>query len=482
MGRLGQYQAIRNTMLKDPEKAQEMIDKFGDFKVPVFINGSIHGGEYPGVDAAIRLIETLAYEDTPEVQAILKNVILLVNVVQNPDGRVMGTRRNANGFDINRDFMSQTQPETKATVKIFTEWNPMITLDLHGFVNPMLIEPTTPPHNPNYEYDLYLQWALNQAFAMEDELIQPRQAYVPPRFLTEIGIRTAGMTGERSMCPCMPCITAPMAIRWRRPQRAEDGVDAHYAAVWGALNFVAENREAMLHDQVEIFRRGALDLPQMLIPDELLDETQWEQYNELTIQEFPAAYVIPADRPFQQSSHQAARLVDFLLFNDVEVEQASQSFTLDGTTYPKGTYVVWMDQPKRGLANTFLDAGPDLSDIVGLSFYSPPAVWSHPLLWGTSRAVAEEELAVKTTPVNKADKPSGSVSGNKAGAYAYEPTSLAAYQVTNELMDRGVAVQRASSAFTDSGNSFEPGTFIVPADSSLANELANQHAPGCLRH
>ena len=47
MGRLGKYQAIRNTMLKDPEKAQEMIDKFGDFKVPVFINGSIHGGEYP---------------------------------------------------------------------------------------------------------------------------------------------------------------------------------------------------------------------------------------------------------------------------------------------------------------------------------------------------------------------------------------------------------------------------------------------------
>ena len=64
MGRLGQYQAIRNTMLKDPEKAQEMIDKFGDFKVPVFINGSIHGGEYPGTDAAIRLIETLAYEDS----------------------------------------------------------------------------------------------------------------------------------------------------------------------------------------------------------------------------------------------------------------------------------------------------------------------------------------------------------------------------------------------------------------------------------
>jgi hypothetical protein len=110
-----------------------------------------------------------------------------------------------------------------------------------------------------------------------------------------------------------------------------------------------------------------------------------------------------------------------------------------------------------------------------LTFYSPPAVWSHPLLWGASRAVAEAAIAIQTTPVNNADKPSGSVSGSKAGAYAYEPTSIAAYQVTNQLLNRGVAVQRASSAFADRGISFEPGSFIVPADSSLANELANQH-------
>jgi hypothetical protein len=473
MGRLGKYQAIRNTMLKDPEKAQEMIDKFGDFKVPVFVSGSIHGNEYPGTDAAIRLIETLAYEDTPEVQDILNNVILLVNVVQNPDGRVLGTRRNANGFDINRDFIAQTQPESRVTVKILTEWNPMITLDLHGFVSPMLIEPATPPHNPNYEYDLYLQWAFNQALAMEAELLAQTglSAQVPYRD------RPLNWDDwEAQYVPTYAMYHGSYGHTLETPSRAADGVDAHYAAVWGALKFVAENREAMIHDQIEVYRRGALDLPQMLIPDELLDETQWDQYNELTVQEFPAAYVIPADEPFQQSSHQAARLVDFLLFNGVEVEQASQSFTLNGTSYPKGTYVVWMDQPKRGLANTFLEAGPDLSDIAGLTFYSPPAVWSHPLLWGASRAVAEEEIAVKTTPVNNADKPGGSVAGKGAGAYAYEPTSIAALQVTNELIERGVAVQRASSAFDDSGIRFEPGTFIVPADPSLANELANQRA------
>ena len=54
----------------------------------------------------------------------------------------------------------------------------MVTLDLHGFVGPMLIEPCTPPHNPNYEYDLYIKWALAQAEAMEAEFVQLKDELV----------------------------------------------------------------------------------------------------------------------------------------------------------------------------------------------------------------------------------------------------------------------------------------------------------------
>ena len=473
MGRLGKYQAIRNTMLKDPEKAQKMIDKFGDFKVPFFVNASIHGGEYAGVDAAIRLIETLAYEDTPEVQAILNNVILLVNVVQNPDGRVMGTRRNANGFDVNRDFITQSQPETIATVRAITEWNPMVFLDLHGFVNPMLIEPCTPPHNPNWEYDLYLSWAFRQAKAMEAELL------AQTGFAAQIPFRDDDLGWDD-----WPPIYTPMYAMFHgayghtleTPYRDERGVNAHYAAVWGALKFASENRVDMIRDQIEIFKRGFLDEPQHFIPDWLLDETEWDQFNALTVKEFPAAYVIPAEAPFQVSPHQPARLVDFLLFNDVQVEQASRAFTLDGVNYPKGTYIVWMDQPKRGMANTILEDGLDLSDIEGLYFYSPPSVWSHPLLWGATLAVMEEKMDIKTHPVNKADAPQGSAESGKAGAYAYLPTSIAAINATNDLLARGVTLYRAAEPFADSGRDFGAGAIIVPGQSALANELANQYA------
>lgn len=473
MGRLGRYKAISRMMLRDPARAQEMIARLGDYKVPVFINGSIHGNEYPGTDAAMRLIETMAFDDSPEVQRILENVILVVNVVQNPDGRVLGTRRNANGFDINRDMITQSQPEARATVELITEWNPMVTLDLHGFVNPMLIEPTTPPHNSNYEYDLYLRWAFREAEAMEAELLA--QTGLP----AQIPYRDFGDGWDdwgAQYVPMYAMYHGSYGHTLETPSRAELGVDAHYAAVWGALNFVADNRPAMLHDQIEIFRRGALDLPQMLIPDDLLDETQFDQFNELVVQDFPTAHVIPVDGPLQQSPQQAARLVDFLLFNDVQVEAARRAFTVDGTTYPAGTYVVWMDQPKRGLANTFLEDGRNLSDVQGITFYSPPAVWSHPLLWGASRTVVTDDLRVGTRPVTHATPARGSVTGNQATAYAYEPTTLEAFRVTNELVRDGVEVRRSADGFTSGGRTFGPGTFIVPGDRSLATELANQHA------
>jgi hypothetical protein len=372
-------------------------------------------------------------------------VILVVNVVQNPDGRVLGTRRNAAGFDLNRDFISQTQPETKATVELLTEWNPMVTLDLHGFVSPMLIEPTTPPHNSNYEYDLYLKWALGTAYAMEDALFDRLglPALIPYRDWDSGWDDWGGQ-----YVPMYAMYHGSYGHTLETPNRGELGVDAHEAAVWGALDYIVANKDAMLDDQLEIFRRGVL-------------------------QDFPTAHVIPVDEPLQRSPLQAQRLVDFLLFNDVQVEAASRPFTVDGTTYPAGTYVVWMDQAKRSLANTFLEDGKNLSDVSGITFYSPPAVWSHPRLWGATRTVVENQLDVATRPVRGATEVRGSVVGTSTAGYAFEPTSLQAFRAANRLVADGGAVRRAPETFADRGREFEPGSFVVPADRSLARSLAS---------
>ncbi len=471
MGRLGRYQAIRNTMLKDPEKAQLLIEKLGDFKVPVFINASIHGDEAPGVDAAINLIETLAYDDSPEVQAILDSVILLVNVVANPDGRVLNTRANANGFDLNRDFITQSQPETKAMVQVITEWNPMVVLDLHGFVNPMLIEPCTPLHNPNYEYDLYIQWAYYEAEAMEAEL------FAQTGLSAQIPFRDDGLGWDDwppTYTPMYAMFHGAYGHTLETPYRDQRGVDAHFAAVWGALKFISLNSQQMIYDQIEIFRRGFLDLPQMLIPDELLDETQFDQFNDLSIKDFPEAYIIPAATPFQLSAHQAARLVNFLLKNDIQVEKATEMFTYQGIEYPADTYIVWMNQPKRGLANTILESGDDLSQIEGISFYSPPSVWSNLLLWGVSGVVVEDNLEIETIRIRAADPVEGSVETGSAPAYAFQPVNMNAFRAANDLLAHGRTIYRTEQPFEDVGRNFSAGTFIIPGDLVLAEKLASK--------
>jgi len=469
----GLHKNLRKLMMKNPERALELIEVYDGFNVPVFINGSIHGGEYPGTDACIRLIEYLAYDESEEVQAILDNIILLINVVQNPDGRVMGTRRNANDIDINRDLITQSQPETRATVNVVTEWNPMAFLDLHGFINPMLIEPCTPPHNPNYEYDLYLAWAWDLALAMEAELFNQTaetETIIPYRDWD------LGWDDWAPIYAAMyPIFHGSYGHTLETPHRDERGVDAHYAVVWGALNYIVAHKKEMVRDQIEVFRRGFLDLPQVPIPDELLAQTPWDQFNEMTIQEFPAAYVIPAGPPFQLSKHQAARLVDFLLFNDVQVEKSQKSFRLDGVRYPKGTYIVWMNQPKRGMANTILDAGLDLSDIEGLFFYSPPSVWSHPYLWGASRAVMEDRIDIPTKKVKKARTPRGSVEKGYALAYAYLPTSIAAFTATNDLLAQGVRLYRAEEAFDNDGQTIGAGAIILSVGKKKARKLARLH-------
>ncbi len=465
------YKAIRWMMLRIPTWAQRMVERHCDFKVPVLINAGVHGEEYVPVDAAMGLIETLAYGESDEVQAILDNVVLLVNVVANPDGRVMGTRRNANNIDIGRDFLAQSQPETQAAVEVMSEQLPLVVLDLHGYVNPMLIEPATPPHNPNYEYDLYITWAYDEALAMEAELIDQTGtgAHIPYRDWD---------LGWDDWAPIYPAMYSmyhgAFGHTLEAPARDEEGVDSLIIAMWGALEFVAQNRAGMIHDQIEIFRRGNLELPQQPIPPALLPT--WPQFEDLMIQDFPTAYIIPKGQPFQESAHQAARLVDFLLFNGVEVEKSRHPFTYAGVDYPRGTYVVWLDQPRRGLANAFLADGLDLSDIEGLTFYSPPSVWSLPRLWGVDRVVVDGPACIWTRKIMRATQPTGSLEGGPAAAYAYLPTSLAAIQATNDLLARGLTVYRKPVPFSDSGRDFGAGAIILPGDEALASELLHDYA------
>ena len=118
-----------------------------------------------------------------------------------------GTRPNAAGYDLNRDMTIISQPESRLIRDLIVANNPLFTLDLHGYVTPTLLWPSTPPHNPNNEYDLYITHGLANALDIEQDLqglgyaeTQRRADPVPRRRRRRVGRLPADLRARRSRC------------------------------------------------------------------------------------------------------------------------------------------------------------------------------------------------------------------------------------------------------------------------------------------
>jgi hypothetical protein len=462
---------MRELIENAPARAAEDPAVRAGYKAPVFFNNNIHGNEWEGTDASLRLIEQLATAKDAKTRDLLAHSRLYFNVTANPDGRIAGTRANANGFDMNRDFVTASQPEVRAMRRIQIDKQPAVMLDLHGYVNGTLIEPTTPPHGENYEYDLFLKNTYANALGMESAVnslgytpakdgVEPAQIPFrdqeegwddwPPIFTPQYAAfhgTVAAHTVEIPLTVNNAAYSSLPESELRR--RSAINVDVAGAALRGTLDFVRTHRTSLVADQIEVFRRGAAGAAQVPVSEETVPGVPGIGPEDVYTTAFPRAYVIPAGAGAQRSATAAARLVDHLVAQDVRVARATRGFRLGGRTYAKGSYVVDMRQPKRGLANVLLADGRDISGEVSVMY--DISGWSLGRLWGAT-----------VRPV-----PSGSLSGvplrtvREATAVGYvaprgdlrlrldDPREIAAL---NSLLQQGVRVRQAAD-----------GSAIVPA-------------------
>lgn len=315
-------------------------------------------------------------------------------------------------------------------VELITEWNPVVFLDLHGYVKrsddyPGLIEPCTVPHNPNYEYDLFIKWALDQAEAMEQELVSNRDDYETDLYKNMQGTHIPYRDAEDGWDDYPPIFTPMYAMyhgaygyTLETPTNSLDGVKWHVDAVMGALKFAVEHKEAMMKDQIEIFKRGIR-----------FDHPEHEAGF------FPKAYILPVDPADPTTTLKA---VNHLLKHDIEVVRANQPFTVDGMDYEAGTYIVKMDQAKAGLANTLLSEGEDISDQANAMY--DISAWSLPLLWGYEAVRTDTDIDV---PVKKVTKTNRQGSLNGKGPYVIPNSSVEAVALVNKLLAEDVPIYRS---------------------------------------
>ncbi|WP_216588491.1 M14 family zinc carboxypeptidase [Streptomyces brasiliscabiei] len=414
---------MRELIESAPKSAARDRSIAKSYKTPVFFNNNIHGNEWEGTDASLKLIERLATAGDTRTKELLARSRLYFNITANPDGRIAGTRANAGGFDMNRDFVTASQPEVRAMRRIQIDKQPAVMLDLHGYVNGTLIEPTTPPHGENYEYDLFLKNTYANALRMESAVnglgytpakdgVDPAQIPFrdsaegwddwPPIFTPQYAAFHGTVAAHTVEIPLQVNNAAYESLPVEElRRRSAINVDVAGAALRATLDFVREKRSSLIADQIEVFRRGAAGAAQVPVSEATVPGVPGIGPEDVYTTRFPRAYVIPAGGA-QRSATAAARLVDHLLANDVRVTRATRSFRLDGRSYAKGSYVVDLRQPKRGLANALLADGRDISDKVSVMY--DISGWSLGRLWGATvtEARSGRPSAVPARPVTAA--------------------------------------------------------------------------------
>jgi hypothetical protein len=454
----------RRLIEDDPRAAARDRELRAGYKTPVWINGNIHGDEWEGTDGALRVITQLATATDAATRRLLERSRLYFTVTNNPDGRVAGTRVNGAGFDINRDHVTSSQPESRAVRDVVIATQPVLMLDEHGYTGTTLIEPSTAPHGQNYDYDLYIRHAYPNALGMEAAIAAlghpetaradiPFRDYAPgdwddwPPIFTPMYAIYQGAVGHTVEVPMQVNRGAYNSLPVEELRRRSGiNTDVASATIRAAIGYADTHRAALLADQIELFRRGWAGEAQRHIPDGYVPGFGPEDRYTTT---FPRAYVIPAGDG-QRSPAAAARLVDHLVAHDVRVRRARAPFALAGRRYPAGSYVVDMHQPKRGLANAVLEAGRDISALVPQMY--DISGWSHGLLWGATVHTSRRDAPrVPTTPVAVAG-PTGGVLAPFGRDLALTVTDGKDVQAVNALLDAGVRLLRQ-----------DDGTIVVPA-------------------
>ncbi|MFP7759887.1 M14 family zinc carboxypeptidase [Marisediminicola sp. LYQ85] len=490
-----QQDAWRDEVKNDAAAAADDAELAAGYKVPLWFNSNIHGNEWEGTDSSLNYIDDLLSDDSTETAELLAGHRIYFTLSTNPDGRALGQRAVAAGFDPNRDMITGATAESAIIRDLASILQPTNFIDIHGYTNVLQVEPCGPPHGENYEYDLFLPYAYDAALDIEAAVAAAD--IEGNTYLAADGSVTTTNTGQiripyrdiRAGWDDWPPIFAPQYVAFQGaitntvelplgrvndnvPEGTRRGVvntAVGEVVIDSTVQYVVENGDALLENQIEIFRRGDAGEPLQTIPADVdpasvPEPNQWaEIWDETDVYraEFPRAYVIPMGEG-QRSDTDASTLVDQLLVNDIEVQRTTADLTVDGVTYASGSYFVDMHQPLRGLANVLLADGTDISDRVP-DMYDISA-WSLSLLWGADVAAlgstTDPAIAVTSTPI--VDTPVDATLPAAGEYLELELRGVAEFQAVNEMLFDGIPVSQ-----------FDDGTVMIGPDDASRASAAN---------
>ncbi|MEM7689636.1 MAG: M14 metallopeptidase family protein [Pseudomonadota bacterium] len=452
---------------------------------------SVHGNEISSTDAALTMAyHLLAAQGDARTETILNDSIVIIDPLQNPDGRARfvnhfrqntgivpsGDRQSAEHdepwpsgrvnhymFDLNRDWFTLSQPETRGKVAAIREWNPVVVSDIHemGGDNTYFFSPAADPISPQITADqrrLYEILGRNNARYF-DAMGQPfftREVYD----LFYPGYGDTWNTHHGAIGSTYEQASARGLVFDRRDGGVttyRQGVRNHFMASFGTAEAVAQNAERFLGDFANYRAanaNGAAGRGSYVID---LGTRRWN----------------------------AEKLGRRLAAQGIAVTRRDGPVSACGRSYPKGYLAVSQAQPAARLVRALLDKDTQLprdfvaaqeerrSEDLRHELYDVTA-WSVGLMSGLNVDVCEG--AVGGNPLS-ATAPIAPVTGGSGDfAVAVPWTDSGQARLVTMALRQGFEARVTDEAFTSGGIEYPRGTVVFAAGANEEGALAEIEA------
>ncbi|MEP0392641.1 MAG: M14 metallopeptidase family protein [Erythrobacter sp.] len=459
----------------------------GDALPVTWLAYSVHGNEIASTDAAIMMAyHLLAATDDSRVQQIMSETIVVLDPIQNPDGRArfvnhfrdalgltaIGDRQAAEHdetwpsgrvnhymFDLNRDWFTLSQPETRGKVAALRAWNPVVVADIHemGGDETYFFAPAADPVNPNItpeQLNLYEVIGRNNArnFDTIGEPYFTREIF--DLFYPGYGDTwnahqgAIGMTYEQG---------SARGLVWDRrdgtvlPYAAT--VRNHFVASLSTAEAVAMNADRFLRDYANYRRANANGVAGS------------------------GSYVIDLSSRRWNAEGLGRRLAA----QGIEVVRRDGLVTVCGRSYPQGYIAVPQAQPAGKLVRSLLDKDTELprefileqekrrSQDLAHELYDVTS-WSVGLMSGVTVNLCNREVGGQPMTGEEEIAAVGDHSGAYAVAVPWTDSGQA--RLVTLALREGIDARATDEAFTKNGRTFPRGTVLFPVATNTPDKMA----------
>lgn len=442
----------------------------------VWLSYGVHGNEASSAEAAIQAAYRMAAAEDTETSRFRDEAVTIIDPLLNPDGRDRyvtwykssrahmlntdpvdlehdeiwpGGRTNHYWFDLNRDWVWLVHPESQGRIAEYQKWMPQVHLDIHeqGFNSNYFTMPGTTPRNEQLP-DEYEEWAdrfgrgaiaefdehqINYATREAFDFFYPGYGSSYPSLMGGIGMLAE--QGGHS--------------RGGRAVETEDGyvltleqrIFDHYKNSISTVRTAVDNRTELL----SYFR-------ETLNPDNSKIETE--------------AYILP-----NNPNDLTCDVIDIMLKQGVEVEQATEDFSLrnaidyregasERRSFSTGDFIIRKDQTKHLFVTTLFEPKMAFGDSVMYDM----SVWSIPMAYNLDAYHTNDNPSVETMMLTELpQRDSGVVNPSANYAFVIDWNQPNAPKALAELWRREYRVRAAEKEFTTGGRTFNRGTLIILA-------------------